>query len=205
MPKMDGWEVLSHLKADPELANIPVIILSVIEDKTMGYSLGATDYLSKPVTREQLSNVLQKYHFSHSESARLVMIIDDEPVNRDMLSRMLRKAGFRVCKVEDGRVALNNIQKTQPDLILLDLQMPEMDGYEFVVKLPHVYDSIPIIVLTAKDITAEDRLRLNNDNVAAIFQKGAYSRQELLIQVNQLLSPDISVKKDEHSKENGYF
>ncbi|MDM8558101.1 response regulator [Candidatus Parabeggiatoa sp. HSG14] len=195
MPKMDGWEVLSHLKADPELANIPVIILSVIEDKTMGYSLGATDYLSKPVTREQLSNVLQKYHFSHSEFARLVMVIDDEPVNRDMLSRMLRKAGFRVCKVEDGRVALNNIQKTHPDLILLDLQMPEMDGYEFVAKLPHVYDSIPIIVLTAKDVTAEDRLRLNNDNVAAIFQKGSYSRQELLIQVNQLLSSELSVEK----------
>ncbi|RKZ64029.1 MAG: hypothetical protein DRR08_01860 [Candidatus Parabeggiatoa sp. nov. 2] len=191
MPKMDGWEVLSHLKADPQLAHIPVIMLSMIEDKAVGYSLGASDYLIKPITREQLSKVLQKYHFSQNESARLIMVIDDEPVNRDMLARMLRKGGFRVCKVEDARVALNYIQKKRPDLILLDLQMPEMDGFEFAARLHQVYDSIPIIVLTAKDITLEDRLRLN-ENVASIFQKGSYTREELLAQVGELLSVDSS-------------
>ncbi len=187
MPKMDGWEVLSHLKADPELAHIPVIMLSMIEDKSVGYSLGASDYLMKPITREQLSKVLQKYHFSQNEQAHLVMVIDDDPVTRDMVARMLRKAGFRVCKVEDGRVALNYAQKKRPDLILLDLQMPEMDGFEFVSKIHQVYDSIPIVVLSAKDITNEDRLRLN-DSVASFFQKGSYSRDELLAQVDKLLS-----------------
>jgi signal transduction histidine kinase/CheY-like chemotaxis protein len=188
MPNMDGWEVLSHLKADAELAPIPVIILSMMEDKSMGYSLGASDYLLKPITREQLSKVLQKYHFAQNESARLVMIIDDDPVNRDMVARMLRKAGYRVGKVEDGRIALNYIQKKQPDLILLDLQMPEMDGFEFVARLHQLYeDSIPVILMTAKDITKEDRLRLS-DNVVKIFQKGSYSRKELLTQVKQLFS-----------------
>ncbi len=186
MPKMDGWEVLSYLKADAELARIPVIILSLIEDKSVGYSLGASDYLIKPVTREQLSKVLQKYHFSQTESSRLVMIIDDDPVNRDMAGRLFRKAGLRICKVEEARIALNYIQKTQPDLILLDLQMPEMDGFEFVTKLQQVYDAIPVIVFSAKDITIEDRQRLNQ--VAKIFQKGSYRNEELLAEVKQLLS-----------------
>jgi CheY-like chemotaxis protein/signal transduction histidine kinase len=188
MPNMDGWEVLSLLKADPELTSIPVVILSMMEDKSVAYSLGASDYLLKPITREQLTKILQKYHFSHNESARLVMIIDDDPVNRDMVARMLKKAGFRVGKVEDGRIALNYIEKKQPDLILLDLQMPEMDGFEFVARLHKIYgDSIPVILMTAKDLTKEDRLRLD-ENVANIFQKGSYSREELLLQVEKLLA-----------------
>jgi len=186
MPKMDGWEVLSHLKADPELASIPVIMLSMMEEKNVGYSLGASDYLTKPITREEVLKVLQKYHFSYNESARLIMIIDDDVVNRDLVARMLRKEGFRVCKVEDGRVALNAIQKKRPDLVLLDLQMPEMDGFEFSARLHQFDDSIPIVILSAKDITVEDRLRL--EHVAGIFQKGSYSRDELVALVNKLLS-----------------
>jgi len=187
MPKMDGWEVLSHLKADAELAHIPVIILSLMEDKSVGYSLGASDYLIKPVDREQLSKVLQKYHFSHNESAKFIMVIDDAVVSREIVGRMLRSAGMRVCKIESGQVALNYIQNSQPDLILLDLQMPEMDGFEFAAKLHENYASIPIIILSAKDIAMEDRLRLNG-NVASIFQKGSYRREELLAEVNKLLS-----------------
>jgi len=187
MPKMDGWEVLSYLKADPELDHIPVIVLSMIEDKSVGYSLGASDYLIKPITREQISKVLQKYHFAHNDTTQLIMVIDDDAVTRDMTARMLRKAGWRVCKVDDGRIALNYIQKKQPDLILLDLQMPAMNGFEFVTQLRQSYDSIPILVLTARDLTMEDRLRLNT-HVMGIFQKGSYSRYELLAQVKNLLT-----------------
>jgi DNA-binding response OmpR family regulator len=86
----------------------------MIEDKSVGYSLGASDYLIKPITREQISKVLQKYHFAHNDSTQLIMVIDDEAVTRDMTARMLRKAGWRVCKVEDGRIALNYIQKNNP-------------------------------------------------------------------------------------------
>lgn len=194
MPKMDGWEVLSYLKADPELDHIPVIVLSMIEDKSVGYSLGASDYLIKPITREQISKVLQKYHFAHNDTTQLIMVIDDDAVTRDMTARMLRKAGWRVCKVEDGHIALNYIQKKQPDLILLDLQMPAMNGFEFVTKLRQTYDSIPILVLTARDLTMEERFRLNA-HVVGIFQKGSYSRYELLAQVKNLLTESNSFTK----------
>lgn len=153
--------------------------------------MGASDYLTKPVTRENLLKVLQKYHFSYNESARLIMTIDDDVVNRDLVARMLRKEGFRVCKVEDGRVALNAIQKKRPDLVLLDLQMQEIDGFEFSAKLHQLDDSIPIVILSAKDITVEDRLRLAH--VAGIFQKGSYSRDELVALVNKLLTVDSSM------------
>ncbi|MFK5969378.1 MAG: response regulator [Candidatus Marithrix sp.] len=187
MPKMDGWEVLSYLKADKELAAIPVIILSMMEDKSVAYSLGASDYLIKPITREQLSVVLQKYHFSLNESAPLVMVIDDDKVNRDMMERIIRKADFRVCKIEDGWLALEYIQKKQkPAVILLDLQMPEMDGFEFVDRLQqHTAESIPIIVFTAKDITIEDRTRL--ENVITILQKGSYSNEVLIKEIKKVI------------------
>jgi len=194
MPKMDGWEVLSYLKADPELDHIPVIVLSMIEDKSVGYSLGASDYLIKPITREQISKILQKYHFAHNDTTQLIMVIDDDAVTRDMTARMLRKAGWRVCKVDDGRIALNYIQKKQPDLILLDLQMPAMNGFEFVTQLRQSYDSIPILVLTARDLTMEERLRLNT-HVMGIFQKGSYSRYELLAQVKNLLMKQLTNDK----------
>jgi len=187
MPKMDGWEVLSHLKSNSELTHIPVIILSVIEDKKMGYSLGAADYLVKPITREQLSRVLQKYH-SHNDSTPFILVIDDDTVTRDMVARMLRKAGWRVGKIDDGRIALNYIQKKRPDLILLDLQMPEMDGFEFSYKLHQLYPNIPILVVSAKDLTVEDRLRLD-DYISGFLQKGAYTREQLLAQVARLLTP----------------
>jgi CheY-like chemotaxis protein/signal transduction histidine kinase len=194
MPKMDGWEVLSYLKADPELDHIPVIVLSMIEDKSVGYSLGASDYLIKPITREQISKILQKYHFAHNDTTQLIMVIDDDAVTRDMTARMLRKAGWRVCKVDDGRIALNYIQKKQPDLILLDLQMPAMNGFEFVTQLRQSYDSIPILVLTARDLSMEERLRLNT-HVLGIFQKGSYSRYELLAQVKNLLTKQATDSK----------
>jgi len=142
-------------------------MLSMIDEKNVAYSLGASDYLTKPVTRENLLKVLQKYHFSYNESARLIMTIDDDVVNRDLVARMLRKEGFRVCKVEDGRVA------------------------EFSAKLHQLDDSIPIVILSAKDITVEDRLRLAH--VAGIFQKGSYSRDELVALVNKLLTVDSSM------------
>ncbi|MDM8566125.1 response regulator [Candidatus Halobeggiatoa sp. HSG11] len=187
MPKMDGWEVLSYLKSNKELASIPVIILSLMEDKSVAYSLGASDYLIKPITREQLSTVLQKYHFSLNESAPLIMVIDDDKVNRDMMERIIRKADFRICKIEDGWLALEYIQKKQkPAVILLDLQMPEIDGFEFVERLQqHVSEPIPIIVFTAKDITLEDRVRL--ETVATILQKGSYSNEELINEINKLI------------------
>jgi signal transduction histidine kinase/CheY-like chemotaxis protein len=187
MPSMDGWMVLSALKTDPELAPIPVTMLTMIDEKNMGYSLGAAEYLVKPVNREQLAKVLEKY--SGSEIQPLVMVVEDDAVSRDMMATMLTKAGWRVIPAENGETGLKLINQHQPDLILLDLMMPEMDGFEFATQLFHnpTYNSIPVVVLTAKDITLEDRLNLDKEGVKAIFQKGAFNRDELLAEISKLL------------------
>lgn len=187
MPGMDGWEVLSRLKADEELAHIPVVILTVMENKEMGYALGASEYLTKPVSREHLIKVLRKYR--SEDITCTVMLVEDDQVTREMMWRILRKAGWRVVEAENGKVALHYMEEYQPDLILLDLMMPEMDGFEFIIHLRHYKEwaSIPVIVLTAKDISIEDRLWLNH-RVDTVFQKGAYSREELLAEVRHLIA-----------------
>jgi CheY-like chemotaxis protein len=186
MPGMDGWEVLTRLKADEELAHIPVIMLTIVEDKDIGYSLGAAEYLVKPVSRDQLANVLRKYRKETASST--VMVVEDDSVTREMMIRMLTKAGWLVNEAENGQVALHLLRTQIPDLILLDLMMPEMDGFEFIVQLRQneVWSTIPVVVLTAKDITMEDRIWLNS-RVDTVFQKGAYGREELLAELRQLL------------------
>jgi PAS domain S-box-containing protein len=191
MPGMDGWEVLSKLKADPKLAHIPVIMLTMTEDKEIGYSLGAAEYLTKPITRSQLIKVLRKYR--SNKASCVVMVVEDDTVTREMMVRMLHKVGWQIIEAENGEMALERLQKHQPDLILLDLMMPEMDGFEFIIQLRQnkSYSQIPVVVLTAKDISVEDRIWLNN-RVDTVFQKGAYTRDELLVELRQLLVGTVS-------------
>ena len=187
MPEMDGWDVLSVLKNDPELMAIPVIMLSLLEDKTLGYSLGATDYLVKPINHHRLMAVLNKYHLDAQTSAP-VMVVEDDNSIREMMGRILKNAGWQVDLAENGCIALEHLQQNLPSLILLDLMMPEMDGFEFVSKLRQEpsYADIPVVVLTAKDITTEDRRRLHS-GVETIFQKGACSQEKLLTEIEQVL------------------
>lgn len=187
MPGMDGWMVLKALKADPDLAAIPVIMVSMVEDRRVGYSLGAAEYLIKPVDRDQLKSVLYKYFPEHT--AKLVMVVEDDPPTRQMMETMLLKAGWQVSKAENGRIGLQRVSEQRPDLILLDLMMPEMDGFEFIVRLREneAWRKIPVVVMTAKDVTSEDRMRLNN-YVQTVFQKGAYEREKLLAEIRDLLA-----------------
>ncbi|EDN67161.1 Response regulator receiver protein [Beggiatoa sp. PS] len=187
MPGMDGWMVLSALKTDPVVSNIPVIMASMIEDKQLGYSLGAADYLVKPIEREQLTAILEKHHINH-QTHHHVMVLEDDPSSRQLMEAMLTKAGWSVSTAENGRIGLEKIAKNIPDLILLDLMMPEMDGFEFTMRLREneKWRAIPIIVLTAKDITHEDRLALNN-YVQTVFQKGHYQKDKLLLEIKELL------------------
>jgi len=186
MPGLDGWAVLSLLKADPKLADIPVIMLTIVEDKSMGFALGAADYLTKPIDRDRLSLVLKKYSREQTSS---VLLVEDDNMTRQMMRRALEKEGWGVVEAENGRVGLEKILESPPQLILLDLMMPEMDGFEFVHELQKNKEcsSIPIVVVTAKDITIDDRLRLNG-YVEKILQKGAYSRNELLTEVGNLVA-----------------
>lgn len=186
MPGIDGWSVLTSLKADPDLADIPVIILSVVEDRSMGFAVGASDYLTKPIDHDRLSAVLQKYR--RDQNTHTVLVVEDDLLTRQMMRRGLEKEGWSVAEAANGRLGLEQISQRLPELILLDLMMAEMDGFEFVTELykHEAWRSIPIVVVTAKDITAEDRLRLQG-HVERILQKGSYTRSELLSEVRKLV------------------
>jgi signal transduction histidine kinase/CheY-like chemotaxis protein len=193
MPGMDGWAVLSALKADTDLADIPVIMLTIVDDKNLAYALGASDYLTKPIERDRLVAILKKYR--SEDPSCPVLVVEDDAATRDMLARMLEKEGWAVTVAENGRVALERVSEQRPAVILLDLMMPEMDGFQFVeaVRERDAWRSIPIIVVTAKDLTAEDRLRLNG-YVEKILQKGADRREALLAEVRELVASCIAQK-----------
>jgi CheY-like chemotaxis protein len=193
MPGMDGWAVLTKLKADPALSEIPVIMLTIMDEKQMGYALGAADYLTKPIDWERLAAVLRRYECARPPCP--VLVVEDDPVMREMLRRRLEKEGWTVIEAENGRVALGRMGQSRPDLILLDLMMPEMDGFQFLDEIRGREDwhSIPVIVITAKELSAEDQQRLNG-SVEKILQKGAYSREELIHQVRDLVTASLRSK-----------
>jgi PAS domain S-box-containing protein len=186
MPGMDGWEVLSKLKADPELAHIPVIMLTMTEAQEIGYSLGAAEYITKPVPKTQLINVLRKYHTEKAPPT--VMVVEDDQLGREMMARMLHHVGWQVIEAEDGESALQLLQKQQPDLILSDLVMSDMDGFELITHLRQhqICSSTPVVVVTGKTLSDEEKVWLNS-RVKAVFQKGTYSHNELLVKLRQLL------------------
>ena len=179
MPGMDGWSFLSVLKADPELRKIPVIMLSMIDDRTRGYSLGAVDYLTKPVDRKLLHKALNRYHCAGGVCQ--VLLVDDEAENRELLAHMLEKAGWSVSEAANGQEALDMMPAVNPQLILLDLMMPVMDGFGFLagIRARQEWQHIPVIVITAKDLTTEDRSRLAG-NVEEVFEKNSCTREQLL-------------------------
>ena len=186
MPGMDGWATLRALKSDPELSHIPVIMVTITTNRNMGYALGASEFITKPVERDHLAALLRKYRCAHPPCP-LLLVEDDEAV-RDLLRQMLQKEGWTVAEAENGRVGLERVAENLPELILLDLMMPEMDGFEFLFELRkrEEWRKIPVIVVTAKTLTEEDRRQLTG-NVDRILQKGAYSRDELLALVNDLV------------------
>ncbi len=187
MPGMDGWMVLSALKNNPVLSDIPVIILSMVEERNLGFSLGAADYLNKPIDRDQLYNTLRKYLIDNADN-QLIMLVEDDEVTCTLLSSLLQKAGWQVQTAENGKIALEQLALLNPSLILTDLMMPEMDGFELIKNLQehNEWHKIPIVVLTAKEITQEDREKLNRQ-VVQIFQKSSYSREDLLNELRAYL------------------
>jgi PAS domain S-box-containing protein len=189
LPNMNGWEVLSALKADPELADIPVVVMSIIDDKNTGFRLGATDYLTKPVDYKRLTRLLHQYQpVADPGSIGQVLVVEDDPTTREMFRRMLEKEGWQVAEAENGKYALEKVAIHPPNLILLDLMMPEMDGFEFLNILRQHPDwrSLPIIVVTAMELTPADRLQLNG-YVEQILQKGSFNRDDLLREVRDLV------------------
>ncbi|WP_127581278.1 hybrid sensor histidine kinase/response regulator [Paenibacillus koleovorans] len=188
MPGMDGWSVLAQLKKEsqPEVADIPVILLSVSDNRNLGFALGASEYLVKPVERERLLSVLNQY--VDQREAGSVLVIEDDVPTSEMMTKLLTREGYSVTRADNGLVALQRMAEANPQLILLDLMMPEMDGFQFVSELRQrpEWAAVPIVVITAKTITEEDRLRLNG-RVENILQKGQSSTSALLREVNRLI------------------
>ena len=186
MPDMDGWSVLRALKADPVLQYVPLVMLTMVDDKSKGYSLGATDYLTKPVDRERLHNTLAKY-YAPGESCSVLLVEDDQPT-REMMARTLEKSDWTVSEAGNGREALERLAQQKPRLILLDLMMPVMDGFDFLLEMRTNADwqDIPVIVLTAKDLTDEDR-RVLSGRVEQIVEKGACAHDQVVSLIRQVV------------------
>ena len=187
MPKMDGWAVLSALKADPTLDDVPVVMHTMVDDRNLGYALGASDYLTKPVDRDRLTTVLNKYR--GRAAAGPVLVVEDDDDTREAVHRGLTHGGWQVAEANNGRVALARLAEVKPAAVILDLTMPEMDGFEFVEEMrknPEWAD-VPVIVLTAKELTAEDRARLNG-HVEKVLRKGAVGQEDILQEVRRLVA-----------------
>ena len=182
MPEMDGWEVLTALQNNDVTKNIPTIMLTMANEPDLGFSLGATDYLTKPVNWEELSGVLSKHQIE--ADSQTILIVEDDETTRTMLRKSLESNNFKVREAVNGKEGLEKVERSKPGLIILDLMMPEMDGFEFSEELRKNKDwiDIPVVVVTAKDLTKEDHERLKG-NVETIMQKGSYSKKELLSEV----------------------
>ena len=187
MPVMDGWSVLTELKRDPETANIPVIMLSMLDELDMSFALGAADYLVKPIKRELLLETVFK-HLRDSHDKR-VLVVDDQPENREVVTRILQGQGLDVMEAANGIEGLAVMEAATPQLILLDLMMPEMDGFRFSeeVKKRKEWANIPIIVLTAMELTPEDVKRLNG-NVDKIYERKEMDFKNLLHEIHDLIA-----------------
>jgi CheY-like chemotaxis protein len=189
MPEVDGWAVLTALQRDEALHDIPVVMVTIVEDENIGYMLGANDYLTKPVEANRLVSVVRRH--SRGSGSLSVLIVEDDPSTRELIRRTLEDDDDDcvVREARHGRVALDLMEQddVRPNLILLDLMMPEVDGFAFLEELRARQDErppIPVVVVTAKDLTAEERARLRGE-VDKILQKGNYDREELLREVQR--------------------
>ena len=186
MPGMDGWEVLKALKSDPVLREIAVIMMTNIDEKSTGYALGAAEYMTKPIDRERLVEMLRK--FRDHASTRPILVVDDDASVRETIRRTLSQDGLKVVEAENGREALERMAERTPSLILLDIIMPELDGFGFMEELRkrEEWNQIPVVVLTAKDITAQERARLQGF-ATTVLQKQEQSQDALIRDVRELI------------------
>jgi PAS domain S-box-containing protein len=186
MPQMDGWAVLGAMKEDPALAEIPVIMVTIVDNQSIGFSLGAADYLIKPIDRDRLVRAVEKC--CPRGAPRHVLIVEDDAPTSELMGRALREIGCTVTQAENGRVGLERLNEAIPEAILLDLMMPEMDGFEFIarVRAESRWRRIPVIVVTAKALTTEDLARLNGQ-VQHLVHKGEYSGKAVLAALDELV------------------
>lgn len=187
MPGLDGWEVLGRLKADPDTAGIPVVMVSVLREERLARALGAEDFLTKPVDRERLVRALARLH--PAAPAAPVLVVEGDPATRAGLEAAIRAEGWPVLAAADGRAALEAVAAHRPALILLDLLLPEMDGIEFLEALRRLPAgrTVPVIVLTTRHLDEAERRRLNG-RVERVLQTGELTPRELAAELRRHLN-----------------
>jgi CheY-like chemotaxis protein len=209
---MDGWSVLSTLKDDPDVRHIPVIMLTMVDDRNHGFALGASEYMTKPIDRKRLAELLHRYRQNKGDTDRLnpgtILIVEDDDDTREVLDRTLDRIGWTTRTANNGRAALDVMEDMEdqgeiPTLILLDLMMPEMDGFQFVAAIQTIsaWRHIPIVVVTAKDLTVQERAQLNG-YVQHVLEKQTFTREQLLEEVRQLVIARINEKQQGDNRPN---
>ena len=184
MPGMDGWEAIARLKDDPQTRDIPIIVLSIIENKELGFRLGADEYLVKPIDKQALLNALRRLE----GQGRELLVADDDPAVVELVGQLLEEHGWSVRSAANGQEALDEIARQQPDVLLLDLMMPILDGFATLQQLreaPATRD-LPVIIITAKDLTAEEREELRS-HATRIIEKNGLDREEILSELKEAL------------------
>jgi CheY-like chemotaxis protein len=194
MPEMDGWQVLQKLKAEARTMSIPIVLYTIVADKEKGYALGADDYLVKPISKSKLLETLKNYRRSSSNK---ILLIDDDQHTRELVDAYLTDMDYQLIKAENGREGLDALQREQGTMIiLLDLIMPVMNGFEFIdeVRKHPEFAKIPIIVISAHDLSNKERSLLLQ-HTQLIIKKGEYSRQELINNIETILDNQRDARK----------
>jgi signal transduction histidine kinase/CheY-like chemotaxis protein len=186
MPDLDGWSVLAALRQDPELADIPVIMVTIVDEHRRGIALGAAGYLTKPIDRERLHRLVTRFRAAAPPTR--VLLVEDDAVQRERMRGWLEGPQWAVREAANGREALDRLQQGKPDVILLDLMMPEMDGFAVVAALQKQADwrDIPVIVITSLDLDAKDRERLNA-GVQLVLVKERFRPADLVERIRRLV------------------
>lgn len=198
LPKKDGWQVLKELKANPNLQSIPVIIVSVTEDRQLGFGLGAVAHLAKPIDKGALLASLNSLRLSGQDGVPRILVVDDDPQTVRLLSTVLMNEGYEVIKAYGGQEGIEKALDQSPHLIILDLMMPQVDGFQVVQRLasePHTRD-IPIIICTAMDLSDEERNELNGQ-IQSIIQKTGHVKEQVLETIKQIERCRTPIQKDE--------
>jgi CheY-like chemotaxis protein len=192
MPDLDGWSVLAALRQDSELSEIPVIMVTILDQQRRGVALGAAGYLTKPIDREQLHRLVERFR-APAQPTR-VLLVEDDSFQRERMHAWLESQRWVVQEAANGREALDRLQQSKPDLILLDLMMPEMDGFQVVATLQKEagWRDIPVIVITALDLDAKDHDRLNS-GVQSVLVKETFQPADLVERIRRLAQTRTAV------------
>jgi CheY-like chemotaxis protein len=188
MPGGSGFETMMALRKDPETANIPIIIVSIVDQKQVGFALGAADYLIKPIRKTVLLETIRKHVPYKADDDSAILLVDDDSKTLALLEETLRAAGYETQSVRSGARALEVLSSKLISAVLLDLLMPGMDGFEVIrhVRQEATLRDLPILVMTGKSLTPEESVLLGRETQALLQKNGSWHEQ-LIVEVNRVI------------------